>query len=404
MKKTKVAAAVEQAYRVHPGIKDTATAKQALYIDAVNKHGSERAAARALGLNVSTINAAVAAAVAKASINGFAPDHGLTNRVPPGFKAKGYSTLRDKRTGEEVMQWEKISADDSAREQLMREFALHLAEDISGLAPRIKAPKAANEDLLAIYPMGDPHFGMYAWWRDSGENFDLPTAEALTKAAIDKLVDRAPAAAIGLMINLGDMFHADNQKNTTNSGHQLDVDGRWKKVQMVGLACMVYCIMRMLEKHQRVIFRINGGNHDGHSSYGLALMLSCWFRDEPRVEIDLTPAAFWYYEFGKNLFGTTHGDTIKGDKLVALMAADKPEAWGRTTHRHWFVGHVHHQDSKEYPGGVVEYFRTLAARDAWHAGQGYRAGRDMRLFVIHREEGISEIHRQDAAYLLKKAA
>ena len=62
-------------------------------------------------------------------------------------------------------------------------------------------------------------------------------------------------------------------------------------------------------------------------------------------------------------------------------------------------GHVHHQDIKEYRGGVVEYFRTLAARDAWHAGQGYRAGRDMRLIVLHKDHGEVERHRCDVAML-----
>ena len=81
------------------------------------------------------------------------------------------------------------------------------------------------------------------------------------------------------------------------------------------------------------------------------------------------------------------------------MAADVPELWGATKHRMWFVGHVHHQDIKEYRGCTVEYFRTLAARDAWHAGQGYRAGRDMRLIVLHREHGEIERHRADLGML-----
>ena len=33
----------------------------------------------------------------------------------------------------------------------------------------------------------------------------------------------APSAGTGLLLNLGDMFHADNQRNVTVSGHQLVV-------------------------------------------------------------------------------------------------------------------------------------------------------------------------------------
>ena len=158
---------------------------------------------------------------------------------------------------------------------------------------------------------------------------------------------------------------------------------------------MIYCIQRMLAKYPKVLVRINRGNHDGHSSYALSLMLSCFFDKEPRVTIDLHPALHWYYRFGKVLIGSTHGDTTKEKDMLPVMAADKPQDWGVTTHRYWYVGHVHHKSVKEYQGGVVEYFRTLAPRDAWHQGQGYRAGRDMCLIVMHREHGEIERHRCD---------
>jgi hypothetical protein len=47
---------------------------------------------------------------------------------------------------------------------------------------------------------------------------------------------------------------------------------------------------------------------------------------------------------------------------------------------------------KEFPGVVVESFRTLAPKDAWHHGSGYRAGRDMRLDIYHREHGLINRH------------
>ena len=136
-------------------------------------------------------------------------------------------------------------------------------------------------------------------------------------------------------------------------------------------------------------------SHDGHSSYALALMISCYFHNEPRIEVDLSPAVAWYYQFGKVLIGSTHGDTIKGKDMLSIMAADKPSEWGTSKFRYWYVGHVHHKDVKEYHGGIVEYFRTLAARDAWHQGQGYRAGRDMCAIIIHKEYGEIERHNCD---------
>lgn len=379
-------------------LREWATPRQLEILDAIAKHGSQRKAAKPLGMNSRSIERAMASLRRRAALQGYSPTHDMTRTVPDGFAVRGVSTYYDQE-GKARGQWVKSQLDAEQAERIMRDFAATLADSVKGLAKISKSPKYADDDLMCVYPAGDPHFGLHAWWQDAGEDFDLKIAEELTMAAIDRLIASAPAAGTALLLNLGDMFHADNQKNVSASGHQLDVDGRWPKVQQVGLRAMIYCLQRLLEKHQKVIFRINRGNHDGNSSYGLALMLSCFFHDEPRVEIDLSPAASWYYRFGKVLIGSTHGDTIKGPNMMAIMAADRPKEWGLTEHRYWYVGHVHHQDVKEYPGGVVEYFRTLAARDAWHAGQGYRAGRDMRLIVLHKDHGEIERHRVDVGML-----
>lgn len=383
---------------IDPKLLEFATPRQAQFVEASNRLGSMRKAAVELKAHKSTVQDSIKRLKAAAARQGYSPDHDMTRTVPDGFLVKGVSTYYDK-DGKPTGQWVKSTVDQDRQTQLLRDFAMGLAEEVKGLAPLTPAPERCDDDLMCVYPLGDPHFGMHAWWQDAGEDFDLKKAEALTCGAVDRLVASAPPAHTALLLNLGDMFHADNQKNQSQSGHQLDVDGRWSKVQRVGLQAMIYCARRLLEKHQKVIVRINRGNHDGHSSYALSLMLSCYFHGEPRIEIDLSPATMWYYRFGKVLIGSTHGDTIKGPDMIQIMAADRAADWGATAHRYVYVGHVHHQDVKEYRGGIVEYFRTLAARDAWHAGQGYRAGRDMRLIVLHCEHGEVERHRCDVAML-----
>lgn len=383
---------------IDEGLRQFATVRQLEIIDAVNLHGSHGKAARALNVCKGTVQRALEGLKSRAAKQGYSPQHDMTRTVPDGYMVKGVSTYYNAE-GKPSGQWVKSSVDANRQEQLIKEFITTLAQDIKGLAPLTPVPENNNSDLMCVYPMGDPHFGLYAWAKDAGDDFDLTIAENLTCGAIDRLVASAPAAETAILLNLGDMFHADNQKNVTNSGHQLDVDGRWAKVQQIGLKAMLHCIRRLLEKHKKVIFRINKGNHDGHSSYALALMISCYFDKEPRVEVDLSPAVAWYYKFGDVLIGSTHGDTLKGGDMLAVMAADEPKKWGETNHRYWYVGHVHHQDTKEYRGGIVEYFRTLAARDAWHQGQGYRAGRDMCLIVHHKQHGEIERHRCDIGML-----
>lgn len=387
-------------HRVDPKLKEWATASQAKYIDAVNEHGSFREASRKLGVNVGSVRGQVKAAETKAAIFGYAPRHDMTRTVPEPFVVKGVSTYYD-REGEVRGQWVKSKLDDAKAAEAIKEFVRFLVKDAKGLSPSIKAPAHSNSDLLAVYPMGDPHFGMYAWAKETGADFDLTEAERLTQAAIDRLVSSAPAAQTALLLSLGDFFHADNNSAATPaSGHKLDVDSRFAKVQQVGLRAMRHAIQRLLEKHETVHVWMMPGNHDPHASYALALALDAFFDNQPRVTIDLSPSLYKYMRFGKVLIGAHHGHAAKFAQLPLIMATDRSEDWGSTAFRYWYCGHIHHKTvDKEHPGVMVETFRTLAAPDAYAAGAGYRAGRDMCLIVHHTKFGEVERHRCDIAML-----
>jgi hypothetical protein len=380
-------------------LKEFATAKQAEYIDAINERKSMRAAAAALGLNSSTIKQAMVSVRKKAALMGYSPAHDMTRTVPEPFVVKGVSTYYNKE-GKASAQWVKSSLDRDKAREIAEASVRALSEDIRGLAPLTEAPAHCDADLLAIYPMGDPHFGMYAWAKEAGDDFDLSIAKRLTLGAVDRLLQSAPNAQTAIILPLGDVFHADDQQNVTPAHkHQLDVDGRYVKVLEVGIQTYRHAIMRALERHERVIVRFVSGNHDPHAIWALAFSIAAYFDQEPRVTVDLSPSKFWFYRFGSVLIGATHGDTVKHDKLLGVMAVDRAQDWGATKHRYWYTGHIHQQTVTELQGVVCESFRTLAARDAYAAGHGYRAGRDMRAIVMHKDFGEIERHRCDVSML-----
>lgn len=385
--------------RIDDRVKEYATETQRRYIDAVNEHGSVRAAADALGLHHSTVGKSIQAAERKAALSGVAPDSDMTHAVPEPFVVKGVSTYYDK-DGNRAGQWVKSRVDEGKLAETVRAFVEDLVKDAKGLSQEVPAPEICNADLMAAYPIGDPHFGMYAWKDEAGADFDSDIAERLTKGAIDRLVASTPDAEVGVVIPLGDLMHADDSKNRTpQSGNTLDVDTRHQKVMRVALRAIKHCIYRALEKHKSVIVRIVKGNHDPQASFAIALALSEHFCNNERVVVDLSPSAFWFFKFGKVLLGVTHGDTAKGRDLLGVMAADRPEDWGQTKFRYFFHGHLHESGKKEMPGLLVEWFRTLAPADAWAAGEGYRSGRDMCAIVFHKNFGEVERHRCDVAML-----
>ena len=326
--------------------------------------------------------------------------------IPAGHTVKGVSTLVDA-DGATVQQWVKTRVEAESGEALLARLLSELPTKVPAREGCIEGPKqqAPSDDLLACYCVGDPHIGLFAWAPESGANFDLKIAEDLLVAATRDLVLRGPRTRKALICQLGDLLHADNVHGyTTNSTHALDVDGRMAKVLAVAMRIVTTMIDAALEHHAEVEVDSQIGNHDAHTSIIFAIGLAAYYRNEPRVTIPVNPATRHYHRFGKVLIGTTHGDRTKADDLGSIMASEVPRDWGETKFRTFLCGHVHHSTLKEYRGMTVETFRTLAARDSWHAGQGYVSGRDMVRICFHRNYG--EVGREIAGldYLLRNEA
>jgi hypothetical protein len=364
----------------------------------IEANGDIVATAKAQGVPIPVMFARLTEATRKAAKRGLYEAGDMTTLSPPGFHIKGVSTYYnvDPKTGEKTLraQWVKSKMDPEDRLARLSEALHAMCEPLKGTQdPVVKPDHVFEDDLLALYPMGDPHIGMYAWHEETGEDFDLDICEANIRSAIDKTVAQAPPAKRALFIPLGDNFHSDNQSNTTaRSGHALDVDDRWSKVLRVGIDAMRWCIDRMLRKHEFVDVIVVIGNHDDHSAIFLSIALEMAYEREPRVNVIKTTRKFHYYRFGRCLLGMTHGDTVKPAKMGAVMAVDAAVDWGETRYRHVYAGHVHHNSVIDLPGVTVETMRVLAPGDAWHHNAGYRSDRDMRCDVWHAEFGMINRH------------
>jgi len=245
-----------------------------------------------------------------------------------------------------------------------------------------------EKDIITIYPIGDLHLGMLSWDEETGENYDTKISYELLLKAFKRMIDSSPNSETAILANLGDFFHIDDTRNETlKSGNRLDVDSRYPKILKTGLKLITEIIEMLLKKHDKIIIRNAIGNHDPHTSYFLNEYIKAWFNDSQRLIIEDSVKTFWFYKFGKNLIGITHGDTCKMDHLPEIMASDAKEYWSDTEFRYWYIGHVHHQQLKEYRTCQVESFGTLAAKDAWHSSSGYRSQRQIKFKVLHKDYG-----------------
>lgn len=314
--------------------------------------------------------------------------------IPDPKAVKGISTLYDA-DGKVTQQWVTEKPDEAKRAELWQEFAAGLMAELPRAEP-VPAPAGigGSPDLLAVYPVGDHHFGMLAWRHETGESYDLAIADRLLDRSMSELVNMLPPCRQSLIAILGDFMHYDSFAPVTpTSGNQLDADSRYPKM----LRFAMRGVRRMIElaagRHGSVRVIIEIGNHDIATSVFLAEALSQIYENDPRVDIDTSPRNVHYYEFGKVLIGTHHGDRIKMADLPLVMATDQAAAWGRTDYRYWLTGHVHHSQkqmavsNQDFGRVSVESFRVLPPGDDWHRKQGYRAMRDMRGIVMHRQLG-----------------
>jgi len=313
----------------------------------------------------------------------------LDTPVSTPFAIKGTSTLYDAQTGEAKIAWVKTDVD---RDEQLKQILASFKNSITQYQPikLVKAPTKTVADTLTIYPMGDPHLGMYAWAEEAGEDFDCSIAERDLRLAISYLIEKAPPSDTCIILNLGDFFHSDGSGNATTKGTKVDVDGRWARVLDIGITLMMDCVHLALQKHKNVIVKNNTGNHDKETSQVLSLCMKHAFKNNPRVTIYEPSNPFFVYEFGKNMIFSTHGDGVKPKQAQGMITNYYPEIWGRTEHRYALFGHLHHEDRKEENGLIVEIFNTLASSDAWHHASGYRSKRNMKCLVLDKEHGEIE--------------
>jgi hypothetical protein len=325
----------------------------------------------------------------KARLRGWDPEADMTRPGGEGIGLKRVSTNYDE-DGAIRQQWVIFEPGKEEQGQQLIEFLEGLKAEIKP-TKKSKVPKGKfKKDLLSAIVIGDGHLGMLADKEDNlDEEFNIEIATADLCAAIDFLVDSAPNAEEGMLVNVGDFLHHDDTKNRTpGHGNPLDVCTRHPKALRIAGATLRYCIDRMADRFKKVRVINAAGNHDPGSAIALSMFLEGVYEKDPRIIVEPTHSKFYFLEFGVNLIGVTHGDQIPANRLAGVMTRLASEMWGRTKYRRWWVGHIHHKQKLALDAGcTVESFNTLAGTDAWHAASGYGGERGIEMITLHKEFG-----------------
>lgn len=362
------------------------TPRQRELLEAIELHGSAKAASIALGLNLGAVSDAYVAVKKKAALRGYAPENDFTRPVPTGFTAKGVSTYYN-REGKPTGQWVKASLTHEALVEAMRDTVAGFKDQIQP-ADIVAAPAASEEHLCNLYTFTDYHLGMLAWHEEGGSDWNVSIAEKTILAALTQMLNQSPNAHTAVLNIQGDFLHTDGKTPVTpTSKHVLDADTRFPKIRRAAIRIIRSLVAISLQRHQAVYLIIAEGNHDEESAGWLADLFAVHYEEEPRVTVNDSVLPFYVFEWGNTMLGVHHGHKVKNESLPLLFAAQFPQQWGRTTRREIHCGHRHHRDEKEYNGVTVVQHPTLAARDAYAARGGWIADRAAWAITYHKKYG-----------------
>lgn len=356
-------------------------------LEAYQTYGSNVEAAKALGINEASIRRARELATRR-NLDGT----WLGGPTPPGY-LMGKVTRHFRGDGTVEQEWQRQHPDIEAVEAAIELILASLPDKITPL-PKIANPIGTTDNWLTLYPITDVHLGQLSWGKETGADYDLHIARDQFERSVSRLMQMSPNSSAALIAVVGDFFHADDNDAQTHKSHNhLDVDGRHDKTLSIGIELLIWMIDMALQKHQVVYVHITKGNHDEKSATALALALYYrYYNNNDRVIIDRDPKELWAFPWGVNMLAFTHGHRIKAEDMPGVMASQWAEMWGKTIYRYGYSGHYHKakfgpKGGDEKHGARWEILPAFTEKDAFNAGSGHSAIRELTSITFDKEEG-----------------
>lgn len=241
----------------------------------------------------------------------------------------------------------------------------------------VKQILVKNVSILNLY---DAHLDKLALRSETAEDSSLEGNIGRYEEGFDTLLSSClvhnPEEFIFPVGN--DLFHTNDMTSTTKRGTPQDLVCKPEE----SYPAIVETIRRSIDKTRqfgRVRVMMIKGNHDEDKVFQLGVLLQQVYRDSTDVIIENSRHQRKYVRYGNNLFGFAHGDkeANKAVNLPLWMAEEQKHDWADTKYREWYLGDKHHKfefkfmRSKDFPGVMVRFLRSVSVNDKWHYDNGY---------------------------------
>ena len=232
--------------------------------------------------------------------------------------------------------------------------------------------KFNDDPHCAVISLQDIHFG-----KEGNDTIDKDFEDT-----VKNLVSRANAIHhIETMYFVvgGDLINMDTFQGTTTSGTPLDNCMSATEAYVQAFDAMHWAVTYIKAHCDNLVVVYVPGNHDRLSSFHLAHALSRSIQCDKitwDVKYEERKVHVWHNNF--NAF--EHGDKrSKNNPLI--YASEYPKAWGDTTNRTLFKGHIHtdrkveYMTSNETAGFIEKTLPSLGKTDYYHYSNKYVGNR-----------------------------
>lgn len=356
---------------------------QAEALELVKKHGGIRAASRATGIAFTTLQNRY-----QKALDWIEADPAISRAAMVIGSDTVPSVVWTKTDKNGNVSYSVLSKSGSNQKSI-EDIAEVIRDAISTVpkAPPVAKPQYDTE-RAAIFPVADLHIGLLTDEEEVGEDWDTKKALSVFTDNFSRLVDMTPSGSQAVLAQLGDLSHVDDSRNETPaSKHKLDADSRYFQILRRSVEVIKCGIEILRRKYPLVIYRGCRGNHDPHAHYGVTMALAIYYRDIEGVEIIESASEFYKHEYGKNMLVLCHGDKTTPQRMATFVAAEWPEAWGRTRFRTVLTGHYHSAKAVDVGGIRYETFGTIIPRDSYAYSHAYASQRQLVSITLDPELG-----------------
>ncbi|MBW3099278.1 hypothetical protein [Pseudohoeflea coraliihabitans] len=260
-------------------------------------------------------------------------------------------------------------------------------------APAIIKPDHVQESSVAFFPHSDWHLGSVVSAERAGRDYNPKIAVEILRDGFAQCHAAIESSKTAIILNNGDLLHANDDTDATpGHKHRLKVEGTHEDNLLIAVHSTIWMIDTALERHERVIYVANPGNHDPSVPGPLRIALGMRYRDEPRVTIEQRQRHMWTWQEGRLFLSADHGDTRKPKDIAADIPTRFPEKFGKARHWYLFTGHVHTPEQNTFGGIMHKCLPALCRVDTYADDRGHTDRSAMTAMRFDLQGGLKNEH------------